>query len=1316
MKIRDIVLLKEFDPVIDLTRAENLNEQERLLGNYIMTEKLAETFINILESINMTRSSNRREEKGGDIDRIATKRSHIVTGQYGMGKSYFLLMLNIILEMKNTKLYDELIKRFQRFPELKYHLEFIKNNKKYFVVRINGEAENEKDFKDMLQEEIIKSLQNNFGEIEITSVYQEALDGLDRLYLNMSNQIDKFLDNLNLDIDDLKAGLSNYQREYLDIFKKLSIDLIGNEIKLSIKNMEVFLRDVNKELEKHGYNELVIILDEFSAYLTSSIESNRISTDLGNIQSLCQLTPVNSGVNVSFVTSTHKDLGQMLDGNDGTSKDQLDKVFGRFQQHILAFDQGEELLKNTIDLDVQKFNKYSMTYRDYIVRLENIYNTSFLDFYPLHPATVKFLEPISQLYAQKVRTTFSFLKEVVKEKFFNKNIEDNGKLNLITLSEIFDYFETSIESKDNNIIRVYNQTANESIIEKDEDLKDFLKALTVAYVSSASKAGKTELSAEELRDIYQIDSEETVKTKMIPVISNDYLNITTIDGKYRLFVNNSGINLDKVIATEKEKINPYKMLRSILSKSENRVFIKNNYNLKYSMGIYPFDRKLEGEILDLSELESKDKNKLFKTAEDGKIVFLIPDFSENFNMESIEKKYGEILRNYNKNICLAIPKDIMFTIDDLKTYGAIKKIEKNNEDIIKNEELKKILFRRKRKLEDKIRNKYLRRFANLRNYSFIFGGGEIKDNLKQEIMLYKELLYNYYEKFPYEIKVENFNNRGPLNKLVEKFIENGIGKLARDDNAEQVKQIYATLLPLDLGFQKENHGPKIIELKSPEEKNSKKSYEIMKHIETEHESLKETFNILKRAPYGLNDPLILLYFYVANKIGRITVIEKEKKKYISLDVTSLKNILEKPEDFKIEKNDIETVPEEVGIVWKILGRICVASSCKKFRNDGRAEINIYVSIKRELDGLLKTLRDRDLRLTKKEIKISKLKNLISRLDQLEKNKDKKRYYDMVMDIPTIFKKSTYEENLEELDKLIKGLKNLEANEITTYETFCDTLWKLRPLIVELNGYSDLKEQLRELELLNEDYKNDCFNIDLLDSMAEKAKGLLQTYNHEFKINHDKYHDKFKRLKDKLFSEEETKIECLKNLSKLNFIEIASLEEFFDEMNNYDKCEIFIEDGKIASCKQCDCDEIKKVENSISELDEKFNGYHRRIIGVYERYLEALEDPVIKEKLNKNDDYINLRIILNNINNNIIKPEYISLVSNKIEALENVINNQILNNEINKENVIPMEEIKNKILQEIQSLGKQYISLDEFKEKFDKVITECKQQNYIQTKI
>jgi len=1313
MKIREIVSLKEFDPVVDINWAGDINEQERLLSNYIMTEQLAEVFVNILESLNLVRSDERRELKSGDVDSVATKRSHIISGQYGTGKSYFLLMLSVILEMKNQNLADTIINRFIKFPELQFQLKFIRENKKYFIVRINGEAENEKEFKDVIQERIISTLESEFGDISIQTVYKKMREMLENVYEHHKAIIDKVLQNKEYDIDDIKAGLYNYKKKAMEQTECVIKEALGFTPKIETDSLESFIKDVNIILKENGYDELIVIFDEFSAYLTASMENGRIGKDLGHIQTLAQLSAKgyrdSQGIRVALITSTHKDLKEMIENGGTSKKDELDKVFGRFDSHILAFDQGVELLKNTIELDRNAFDRYQLIYSEYIDTLIDKYDKNFYDFYPLHPATIDYLESVSQLYSQKVRTSFGFLKEVVREKYFGKEIEDGGKLNLITISDLFDYFENAIESKHPEIISMYYQNYNS--IKSDNDLVDFLKALTIANSSSFTRSSASvELSAEELKNLYQLPSEEYIREKLIAVVNNKYLNISINEGKYRLFFNNSRINIDKIINEAKDNIDPYTILNKILKKSQNRIFIKENYDLKYNMGLYPLDRTLKGVIVSLNELENSNFINTFSTTLDGKIIFLIPNFNESFNVEEIIEKYSKNMEDLPLNICLAIPNSLVFIPEELKEYGAMIYLDKNNEEISKNEEIRKLFEKRKRKLEDKLRNKYLRKFAGLRNFTFVFGGGQIKDNIRQDIYLYKEILYKYYSKFPYEITVENFKDRTALNVIHDKFIDGGMGEINKNDyNANVYKQIFNTLKPLDLVSIKEKVNSHSVEFKMPNETVSSISKEIMDIIELPDDKMELAIKHTKLVsePYGLSLPLIGLFILVSSKMGRISFYNKDQSKLVSIDKKTLEIISKNPNDYIISRNDVEDIPEQVGDVWKKLSELKIVnnSKSKKFRSDGRTGFNLYTTLGSEIKTILNNISDKEQRLMQKDIKTGKLKSLVNKLDFVCKKNIPADFYNAVIDIPSIFRRATFEQNIEELGEYINKLKKLTNNEITKFEKNYEMINNLKYRIKDLLKYPELKEELLIAEQELQSYKENFLSLEINESLDLKTTIVLNSYNDKFKKLHDSYHKKYNELKENLIGNQENRIKSLKLLGGIKFPNIASLSIFLEDIESYQKCTFTIVEGKIAECTNCNYDEIKKVESEIELLDEKFRNYDRQLVGVLDRYVRELGNPNIKDNFKFDEVYKNIVIKLNSIGTQFeTGDEYIYLMEN-IDKIKSSIIEVVNKQERTSFKNVNINEIENRLISEMKALGQNYVTLDDIQNKFNKLIDE-----------
>ncbi|MBP6281405.1 MAG: hypothetical protein KA384_05060 [Leptotrichiaceae bacterium] len=1334
MKIRDIVNLREFDPVVDLSWATDINEQERMLSNYIMTESLAERFVDILESLNLVRSEARRNEKSGDIDSSATKRSHIISGFYGTGKSYFLLMLNVILSMENKRLTDMMIEKFSNFPELKYQLEVIKDRKKYFVVRVNGESENEKEFKNVIQETVISALEKHFGEINIETLYTQMLKILDTVYEKNSSGVENYLKDKEFDFYDLKGGLSNYQKHFLREAEELLHSVQGVKPKLEIDKLDSFIKNVNKILEDNGYDELIIIFDEFSAYITASMENGRIGTDLGQIQALAQLSSKtvrdSQNIKVALIASTHKDLLEMI-GKSGTSKkDEVDKVLGRFEGHILNFDQGEALLKNTIDVSGWEFYRVIPNHSDFVLHLEKKYGRNFKDFYPLHPATVNYLEPISSLYAQKTRTTFGFLKEVVKEIFFNKEIEKDGKLNLVTLSDLFDHFESSIDSKHPGIIDVFNQ--NYSVLKQDETLIDFLKALTIAHSSSFTKSSvHTELSAEDLKDVYQISNEEIVREKLNPVVNNNHLNITTNDGKYRLFVNSSGINLDKLISENKDRIVPYTKLMEILKKSSSRIFIRDYYELKYNTGLYPFEREMNGKIVTLNKLETEDFSKLTQVNHDASITFLIPEFNEQYDKDSIIEKYKETMRELSNNICLAVPNSLMFDPEELREYGAMQIIEKEHEEIIKNDELKKILIKRRRKLEDKIRNKYLRKFANLRNFTFVFSNGRVKDDIRQDLVLYKEIFYNYFTKFPHEITVENFNDRAPITAIDKIFINGGIGEIAKNDTSVGSKQVYNTLMPLGLISSKEKAGKFEFSFKMPTEAESQLSKEIMDLIQAPEVewTLEKKIKKLISAPYGLNKPLIMLYILVATRIGTLTVLEKIEKKNeksadrkpVMIDSKNLGDIVDKPEKYEVQKNSSgDSFSKELKEVWMKLNELKIVQSSKSraFRIDGRNDFGVFNVLGSELQTICKNLSDKETRLEKKDVVTGKLKSFVNKLNAAIKSIRPEELYNSVEKLPTIFRKSSFEENMEEFDKFITNLKTMTEREVHKVENTVNLIEKLHYVIKDLPEFPDMKDELIYLEDNLSKYREEFCNIDLLNKIEGRAKEVLMSYNSKFKNCHDLYYAKFFQKKNQLLEKEGLKLESLKALSELKIPSIALISDLIEEIELVKECNVTIEEDKVAQCRICKYNDLKKIEQASRVIDENFNSFHRKIVGMFVAYEEKLRQQEVKEHFANNQDYKKLVFALGRITSDNLQGNELMNIKESIKKIKEDMNDFLkgIDKEPSLKEKIELVDLENGLKFELQALGKNYVSLEEIEDKFNKLIKELKEKNIRLAKI
>lgn len=1315
MKIKDILTIKEFEPVVDLSWGLNTNEHEKMLSKYIMTDCIAETFVEILESLNMIRSQSRIEKLSGDVN-TTIKRAHILSGQYGTGKSYFLLMLSIILEMKNTTLLAKMVEHFKDYPELQFQLKAIQERKKYFVVRINGESENQKEFIDVIQSKVIENLEKEFKELKIASVYSSVKNTLEKAYYRFGSEIDDYLEEKDETIEDLFASLSNYRRDGLEKARNLIKDILHLPVQVEVSSFDNFLNEVNIELARHGYNELVIIFDEFSAYITASIENKRINKDLGQIQALCQLTSKNSQRNVGFVVSLHKDINDILESYGVGNKNELDKIMGRFQAHTLKFEQGNELIKNTLNLDRASFRVYEEKYKKFIESLEKKYEHKFDDFYPIHPATLEYLMPISEIYAQKTRTTLGFIKEIVKEKYFSKDIEENNRLNLVNLSDLFEAFVEAIENKKPDIIAIYNQSINE--YSGDNDVIKYLRAITIAYSSSLSKISiKSELTAEDIRDIYQEKDEEVVRESLNKVVNTNYSNVIINNGAYRLIAGTGGVKLDKKIAEQMGNISATNIMKDILEKAESRIFIKRSYDIKYNVGLLPFDITLDGLKLNLEELKNKKIEMIAQHSGYGKVIFVIPDFYEEYNKDEIIKEYAEKFRDIKSNVAIAFASENPFKEEELREYGALLRLESNDKEILGNEELIKIIVTRRRKLEDKIRNKYLRKFANLRNFTFIFGSGRVDSTIRTERVFYEKLLFNYYTKFPREIKVENFNTRTGLNDIIKLSIDRGVGDFSKNDTSSGVKQLKMLLKPLDLVKFIETVSGFKFQLQVPGQDASENSKEIMEIMLDERLSLEDKYIKLQNAPYGLCDRLVDLYLYVANKTGKISILT-DRDKSLSLDDKTLKEVSVNPKNYKIEKNKEVLISPKVEEIWNALSslKLVKQSRARDFKVGSNNDFNPFSTLGGEIKTIFDNVEEREKRLKSKGVKTKELKKFVDKLKEITNTYKSEEFFNKVVEIPSIMGKNrSFTENINDFKEFLTQMRGLTNNIISNFENNTMLIPQLEDKIVDLNGYDDFKLKLKELEELTLKYQMDFLNIYLIEEIDLKLKELLNSYNNEYKIRHDSYYKEFSRLKDEFLNEMKLKLETIKILKRLNFKNISSIDDFAIKLTDYYSCEVIISEGIVSTCKVCDKRDLKKLEGKREELKELFIKHKKIINGIFESYIDSLRQDNIKIKLINNDNYKNILFAMTRISDEEAKGNEVIEIKDSIEYIENDIN-AIINREIAIERNIDFNEITNELLLELQGTGQKYLSLEEVKNRFTTIIDNYKAKEIVNTKI
>jgi hypothetical protein len=301
-------------------------------------------------------------------------------------------------------------------------------------------------FHELVQRSVLMKMESVFGGHDFSDSYRLAAAKLEEYNHDpvFSILLQHELESREIKYDILVEGLRGSQRKCLKDYREVMEAITRHKIDEGFDSLEAFLHSASAYVKNKGYSGIVILIDEFSAYIRNSIEDRRITGDLVAIQSLAQLTVPRERQDLFFVCSMHVDFLSILGGAVGTSEE-IQKVRGRFVEMTLSFSNSENLVENILTVDRQGFDSLYEKYRKYFGALLNRY-PDMSRVYPIHPHSVKSIIRVSGKFAQNERTIFSFFAQAVNKKLREPVIMDE-RLNLITTGEIYDYFIDSISER-----------------------------------------------------------------------------------------------------------------------------------------------------------------------------------------------------------------------------------------------------------------------------------------------------------------------------------------------------------------------------------------------------------------------------------------------------------------------------------------------------------------------------------------------------------------------------------------------------------------------------------------------------------------------------------------------------------------------------------------------------------------------------------------------------------------------------------------------------------------------------------------------------
>ena len=434
---------------------------------------------------------------------IVNKKNRATTlvGPYGKGKSHLLLVLLTLIsdyESCDEKIIKDFLKKVKRTDEELYNyiIDIRKNNIKLMPIIINS---NYNDLNQAFLLAINEALnREKIDGLVINTYYDVALDIIKNWqenYKEISVDIKKCLEEHNMSIKELKAGLKNYSKEHYDVFKDLYRCISRGQEFNPLVNSDILkiYKDINHEILQYGYSGMFIAFDEFSKFIDSS--NDNLMKDLKILQDFAEFANrTGSSEQMHLSCITHKTMNEYFK-EDEFKMNAYKTVEGRFKN--IYFNRSLEQNYEIVSYAIEKMETFDTFFDDYFNKNKEFYdeisrlplfNTEekineqlFKGCFPLNPITVYDLIQLSEKIAQNERTLFTFLSDDDQyslKSFINKNIKG-----LFNVDNIYDYFKTTLKKSEDQYIKdIYLKT--ESSLRKNisDDAKKILKVLSVIYM------------------------------------------------------------------------------------------------------------------------------------------------------------------------------------------------------------------------------------------------------------------------------------------------------------------------------------------------------------------------------------------------------------------------------------------------------------------------------------------------------------------------------------------------------------------------------------------------------------------------------------------------------------------------------------------------------------------------------------------------------------------------------------------------------------------------------------------------------------------
>ena len=375
-----------------------------------------------------------------------------IAGTYGTGKSHAGAVLKHLFcdPLDNIREYVEEEYKKEKYEKLRSAILNVRMYKRLFPVNLYGQQSiaHEEDLSLQLQKEIKGALDAAGINIVVKTDFDTLVQHIDEQPVIWQSLIDNniILSSVAPDLKKLRQLLMAGNQEVLERVRNAQ-RLAGIDIRLQGNNIQQWIFEVQEKLRGEGYDGLLIIWDEFTEIMTSSI-AKRLIVQLQKI-SEAMMNPENDSY---FLFISHPSAILTL------NEDEREKTKGRYHYKIYnmepvsAFKIMSKKFKIVDDaIYQQRKDRFFSLHNDLLDVFSNpSANTketidNIKNLFPLHPSTANLATYYAREAGASSRSVFEFLASDIVKDFLDN--EDNfANERTITCDLLWDYVRVYFES------------------------------------------------------------------------------------------------------------------------------------------------------------------------------------------------------------------------------------------------------------------------------------------------------------------------------------------------------------------------------------------------------------------------------------------------------------------------------------------------------------------------------------------------------------------------------------------------------------------------------------------------------------------------------------------------------------------------------------------------------------------------------------------------------------------------------------------------------------------------------------------------------